>query len=217
MKHVEKCNTIPEILIITPLKPGDKISIDTRRSVKRNKVPFVWLSYVGKGNPYKNTNIVYKQYRRLNGTVPKYVIKVDRDILAKKHWIDKMYSTLEQSNDDSVAYTYTKFNFTGAITASFDVPVFNADALKQNNYISSMSLIKTKLLDRVGGFVTDDRYFRLLDWALWLRFLNKGYIGCYTPNTQFTAYADINSISNGDNADYIEKRQLVMDDFINIV
>jgi len=212
IKRIVKCKD-PEVLVITPLLPGSKISKDTKKSIKRNKVPFEWISYMGKGNPYKNTQVAYKQYRRDHNGVPKYVLKVDNDITASRYWIDKMYQTLEKS-EPKIAYAYTSFEFTGSISSKFPLRKFDADYLVRSNYISSLSLIKTQLLDQTGGFVTDDKYFRLLDWCLWLQFLKHGFIGEPVENAHFVAYAGPKSVSCRGHKDYTEKSREVYKDFI---
>jgi len=169
---------------------------------------------MGDNNPYYNTKIAYKQYRRENGDVPKYVIKVDNDITTSKHWLDKMYTVLESAKPE-VAYTYTSFEFTGAINVKFPLSKFQPQRLVRSNYISSCSLVKTQLLDQIGGFVTDDKYFRLLDWCLWLKFLKFGFIGEPVPHAHFTAYASPTSISCKSREDYQIKLKAVKDDFIN--
>jgi hypothetical protein len=213
IKRIVKCKD-PEVLVITPLSPGSKVSRDTKKSIKRNRTPFEWVSYMGDGNPYKNTQIAYKQYRRDHGGVPKYVLKVDNDITASRYWIDKMYNTLE-SSEPNVSYAYTSFEFTGCVSIKFPTMQFNPQRLIQSNYISSCSLVKTQLLDQTGGFVIDDKYFRLLDWCLWLQFLKYGFIGTPVENAHFVAYAGPKSVSCRGQEDYSEKYQYVKRDFID--
>ena len=217
IKKIVRCNTQPEILVITPLSTGDKISGATKKSIKRNRTPFDWISYMGDHNPYHNTKIAYKQYRRDHGTVPKYVIKVDNDITARKHWLDKMYNSLETCSCPDVAYSYTSFEFTGAINVTFPLSPFSSIRLLRSNYISSCSLVKTQLLDQIGGFVTDDKYFRLLDWCLWLKFLKFGFIGQPVSNTHFSAFAKATSVSCRSREDYQTKVKAVKSDFIDTI
>ena len=73
--------------------------------------------------------------------------------------------------------------------------------------------MKSKALQEVGGWVTDDRGFRLLDWALWLKLLNKGYIGTPTDKASFVAISKPSSVSNRGNEDYIIKKKWVLDNF----
>jgi len=214
IKKIVKSNKKPELLVITPLSLGDKISKETKKGIKRNKVSFDWISYMGKGNPYKNTKLAYKQYRKDNGFVPKYVLKIDNDITPTRYLMDRMYNVLENS-DNNIAYAYTSFEFIGSINVKFPLRPFNKKFLLKNNYISSMSMIKTQLLDQTGSFVIDDKYFRLLDWCLWLKFLKFGFIGAPIENAHFTAFAGPKSISCRGLKDYKEKYQHVKEDFIN--
>jgi hypothetical protein len=216
IKYITKSNKPPKILIITPLKMGDKVSKITKKTIKRNKTPFVWISYMGNNNPAENTRIAYNQYKR-NNEIPPYVIKIDNDITASRKMLDKMYQTLDTSKFKSngiYAYAYCGFEFQGVINTKFPLKNFDHFALIRQNYISSNSLINTQLLDKIGGFVTNDKGFRLLDWALWLKFLNKGYIGIPVDNAYFIAYASKNSISARSTNDYVQKYQWVSKNFI---
>ncbi len=213
IKRIVKCKN-PEILVITPLGIGDKISRETKKSIKRNKTPFEWISYMGNNNPAKNVSIAYKQYRKDNDGLPPYVIKMDGDINASRYMLDKMYNTLKGS-DNNVAYTYSSFEFKGVINIKFSNKEFDPNMLMKSNFISSCSLINTKLLDNIGGWVTDDKYFRLLDWCLWLKFLKHGIIGKAVQNTHFVAISTPSSISCRSRKDYNEKYQHVKRDFIN--
>jgi len=112
-------------------------------------------------------------------------------------------------------YAYCDFEFQGSINGKFPAIPFNEDKLKRSNYISSCSLMKSKRFLEVGMWVTDDKGFRLLDWALWLKFLNRGYIGKPThKQTSFIAIAGENSVSARDANDYYEKHKWIMENFI---
>jgi hypothetical protein len=62
-------------------------------------------------------------------------------------------------------------------------------------------------------WVTDDRGFRLLDWALWLKFLKRGYVGVPTTKTSFVAISSASSVSSRGHQDYNEKRKWVLENF----
>ena len=74
-------------------------------------------------------------------------------------------------------------------------------------------MIKYDFLEFVGGPVMDEKYKRLLDWALWLKFFQYGYYGIPCPDAFFTAYAGPDSISAGTAQDYKLKAQRVWEDF----
>ncbi len=212
LKIVQKCKN-PEILVITPLKRGDKISKDTKKSIKRNKTPIEWISLCEDNNPAKNTSIAYKKWVKENGRVP-YVIKIDNDLTTSRGMIDKLYHALVDAPQEC-AYSYCGFEFTGSIQLKIPLRMFDKEMLLRQNYISFNSLINTKRLDSIGGFITNDKYFRLLDWALWLKFLKYGFIGQPVGDAYFHAYASPNSVSCRSRADYIEKFERVKKDFID--
>lgn len=212
MNFIKKSDEAPELLVITPLRNGDVVHEETINSIMSNSLTFDWISLEGDGNPYKNTEIALKIYERMM-IVPPLIIKMDNDIVAMPGMLDKMKEVINASSWD-VGYVYCEFRFTGAINAYFPVRPFDSDALKRCNYISSMSMMKTTALNDIDGFVTDDKYFRLLDWALWLKFLNHGYIGQPVSGTSFIAKASKNSVSAGTSEDYRKKASLVIKDFV---
>jgi hypothetical protein len=199
------------ILIITPLKPGDKVSRETKILVNRTKTNHKWIIWEGNKNPAANTADAYNDYKSKN-PLPSYIIKLDNDILGGRGMIDKMYDALEK--DKKASYAYCGFKFTGAINHEFPVKPFLPRELKKSNYISFNSLIRVSHLEKIGGFITDDKYYRLLDWCLWLEFLNNGMYGIPIYNTSFTAFASPNSVSARSNEDYQEKYKRVYENFI---
>ncbi len=211
IKVLVKCKD-PEILVITPLKKGDKVSPETKKTLKRCDVPFHWITNMDTGNPYKNMVHPWRWYRKDNETPP-YIIKIDNDLTCKRGMLDKLYESLVNSSK-RVGYSYCCFKYRGQINVDFNNLDFSVDRLIQANYISSCSLMKSKILEETGSFVTDDKYFRLLDWCLWLQFLRRGYIGTFVPDTSFTAYAGKGTVSVRDQNDYREKHIRVHNDFV---
>lgn len=211
IKTLVQCKN-PEILAITPLKKGSKVSPETKKTLKKCDVPFHWISYMADGNPYKNMVFPWRWYRKEYGTPP-YIIKIDNDLTCKKGMLDLLYEAIIDS-PSHVGYTYCAFKYRGRVNIDFDYLDWNVDRLIQQNFISSCSLMKSKVLEETGSFVTDDKYFRLLDWALWLQFLRRGYIGKFVPGTSFTAYAGSGTVSSGSEMDYKQKHMAVYKDFI---
>lgn len=212
IKTIVPCKN-PEILAITPLRKGDKISPETKKTLKRCNVPFHWVSYMGDGNPYKNMVPPWRAYRKEHETPP-YIIKIDNDLTCKRGMLDHLYEALKNS-PAHVGYAYCCFRYRGSVNMDFDNIQWDLRRMLQANYISSCSLMKSKVLEETGSFVTDDKYFRLLDWALWLQFLRRGYIGKFVPETSFTAYASPKAVSSGSQEDYQTKAVNVLQDFVN--
>ena len=212
IKTIVRCKN-PEILVITPLRKGDKVSKSTKKSLKRNKVPFTWISYMGDNNPVKNVDIAYKQYRKDNQGLPPYVIKIDNDLTTNRYMLDKMIEELDKSTKN-ISYAYCPFQFTGHLKVQFPSVKFDSERLMKHNYISSCSLISTSSLDNIGGWITNDKYKGLLDWCLWLEFLKKGYQGVLVPNTTFSADSSPTSVSSWPVDSYEKTRKLVLSDFV---
>jgi len=205
-------NKNPELLIITPLRINDNILQETYDSVSKTNISIHWIKYCDNKNPYKNFDTALTLYEK-NYSLPKYIIKMDNDIIVQPNMLEQMVKTLNNSLDQ-IAYTYCDFSFTGSINISFNAKEFDINHLLQSNYISSISMMKSEHLKKIGGVVTDDKYFRLLDWALWLKFLYHGKIGKPTLNTSFIAYASPNSVSAGSSKDYQKKLRYIINDFV---
>jgi len=211
MLYIIEKSKRPDILLITPLAKGDTISDKTTKSIKKNDIEMDWICLSDNQNPYKNFDTALKIYEK-KYNLPDYIIKIDNDIEVEENMLSSMMQTLENSLNN-VAYTYCSFSFTGSINLSIPAVPFNPEKLGICNYISSISMMKSSHLKDIGGVVTDDKYFRLLDWALWLKFLNYGYMGAPNYFTSFVAYASENSISNRGFEDYKIKAQRVIEDF----
>ncbi|MDD5039838.1 MAG: glycosyltransferase family A protein [Patescibacteria group bacterium] len=114
-----------------------------------------------------------------------YILFCDSDIRLKKSMIQKMVQTLQKNSDK--AYCYSNFKF-GIHT--FDLFPFDAQKLRQENYISTMSLIRR---DCFIGF--DESLTRYQDWDLWKRMLDRGYEGVWYPERLFSGPQNWSGIS----------------------
>jgi len=105
-----------------------------------------------------------------------YVIFWDADITAKPGMLEKMFQALQ--NNPKSSYAYADFYFGKKTIWGRE---FNAEALKQTNYITTTSLI------RRGDFVKfDESLQRFQDWDLWLTMLEQDKVGVYISQTLFT-------------------------------
>lgn len=213
LKEIKKIDKSAEILVVTPLSPNHKISKETKKTIKRSKVPFNWVSYTGDNNIPTNAEKGLVMFTR-KYYKPKYFLMIDNDIIAERNLIDKMYNCLSNNRDPRIAYTYASFKFDGYINIMFSALPFDHRKLCKSNYISSNSMIKVEALDKIGGFVKDNKYVRLLDWCLWLKFMSYGYIGQPCPDAFFIAISDEKSVSSGSNEDYWKKFNEVQKDFV---
>lgn len=202
----------PKFLVITPLRLGDEIYPNLMESIWINKTKFDWITYCGPDNIPLNTQNGLKEYCK-NNKMPKYFIKVDNDIVFETDVLDEMYKTLKLSSND-IGYCYSSFMFTGMMNMQFGADEFNIKRLMGSNYISSVSMIKTSVFENTGGYIIDDKYIRLLDWAHWLYLYKRGYKGI-PCNGMFNAIVDKQGISNASSEDYFKKRELIIRDFVN--
>lgn len=201
-----------DILAITPLLPGHKISKETKIGLKRSDISFNWASFESSANIPINVTRGIEEFKH-RYKEPKYVIIIDRDIIPNRNMLMKLHRDLSRA-EDNIAYCYCGFEFKGSVNAKFYGLEFDPMKLLNSNYISSNSMIKYDKLKEIGGFVIDNKYKRLLDWALWLKFLAAGYHGILCKDTRFIAIADENSVSAGTREEYKEKYHSVKEDFI---
>jgi hypothetical protein len=202
----------PQVLAITPLLPGHSISKETKIGLKRNDIEYSWISYTSNNNIPTNVTLALAAYEA-RAKIPPYVIIIDRDIDPSRNMLTALHRTLQYAPDD-IAYCYCNFKFTGVVNAQFWDLQFDPMKLLSANYISSNSMIRYDKLLEVGGFVTDNKYKRLLDWALWLKFLSYGYHGILNNTVHFIAKSETTSVSAGTQLEYREKYALVYNDFV---
>lgn len=207
----------PQILVVTPLLPNHGVSKHTKKTIKRNKVPFFWISSSGNQNIPTNALEGIKWFKNKFGKLPPYYIMIDRDIELGRNMLDRLYEKLEKIKvkmvKSSIGYCYATFQFKGHINADFPAMPFDINRLVQANYISSNSLFKSSVIEQVG-LVTDDKYKRLLDYAFLLKCFRMGYVGIPEPKAWFIAHSTEDDISAGSQEDYREKYMKVYEDFI---
>lgn len=207
----------PKVLIVTPLWAGHKISKETKKTLKRNDIPFTWISSSGRYNIPTNLENGLNWYDKKFG-LPDYYMMIDRDIIAGRHLIDRLYEKLSRLKGKSIgsyfyAYAYASFQFKGSVNANFPAGEFNMQKLCQANYISSNSMFLTEIA-RTIGLVKNAKYERLLDYCFLLKLLKAEFIGVPCPEASFTAVSTPNDISAGSPEDYKIKYQRVKKDFV---
>jgi glycosyltransferase involved in cell wall biosynthesis len=130
-----------------------------------------------------------------------YVLFSDDDIVYPADFLDKMIDVLEKNSKKG--YAYCGYNgivmnpATHPIKNNFRIPTipFNAQRLKQGNYISTMSLMRKSVFP---GF--DESLKRLQDYDLWITLAKKGVEGIAVPEVEFLAfYLDSGITSNTNN------------------
>ena len=223
MLEVIREDKVPEVLVVTPLWPGHSISKDTKKTIKRNDTPILWYSYTGYHNIPQNWWYAITFLRKTKKRLPKYFLPLDRDIILGRHMIDRMVNVFEGRGTTrtrnriipaSTAFVYCNFEFKGTVERKFPAEPYDINRLAKGNYISSNSLMNLDTLEFIGGPVVDDQYVRLLDWALWLKFAQFGYVGYPCTEASFIAVSSASDISAGNPEDYQIKHQRVHKDFV---
>lgn len=206
-----------EILVATPLLTGHKISKETEQSIKRNTVPIIWASYEGPNKHAANVQHLLNAYKKQFGKFPPYIQILDRDIIAGRYMLDRLWEALNRASirsDKKIGYAYANFEYKGYINIKFPARPFDINSLVKGNYISSNSLYCSEVIEDVGGFVTEEKYHRLSDYAFFLKLFYNGYQGISVPNASFVAISSKDDISAGSQEEYIETFKRVQEDFV---
>lgn len=126
-----------------------------------------------------------------------YILFSDNDIIWEENALATLYYTLKNSQ---ASYSYGWYEMEGKRYC--DQP-FNSSLLKKNNYISTMSLLRT--ID-FPGF--DEKIERLQDWDLWLTLLDRNKYGIYCGEKIFSTQKR-NGITFGNSLNWIDARKIV--------
>lgn len=104
-----------------------------------------------------------------------YVIFWDADIVGQLEMLAKMKKALDEHPEASFAYSSFKFGW-----KKFACGAFDAERLKQLNYITTTSLIRR---EHFPGF--DESLKKFQDWDLWLTMLDQGHKGIWVSEVLF--------------------------------
>jgi len=109
----------------------------------------------------------------------KYVFVLDADNEIYPHTLRRLADGLDANPDAAFAYGICeKFDACGPTGLLSWLP-WQPDRLRLGNYIDAMAMIRRSALQRVGGFVTDDRLYGWEDFALWCAFAQQGLGGVF--------------------------------------
>ncbi len=105
-----------------------------------------------------------------------YVIFCDADVVMAPHMLQKLHDALTEHTQTAFAYTGFKFGWKKFSALSFD-----ADRLKESNFIHTTSLIRRNTFP---GF--DEGLNKFQDWDLWLTMLRQGSHGIAVQKILFS-------------------------------
>ncbi|HPI67233.1 MAG TPA: glycosyltransferase family 2 protein [bacterium] len=108
-----------------------------------------------------------------------YIFFCDSDVIfLKNNALEKMLNVLENNLDKAYSYSSFKFGW-----KTFKLFPFDQEKLKQNNYISTMSLIRRRALEKLSfpNIPWDESLKKFQDWDLWLALLAHHETGIFLP------------------------------------
>ena len=145
---------------------------------RHSSLPIIWLRQEHRGAPAaRNFGFTYSK--------GDYVLFLDADVICSPEMFEKLHEGLQRHAEASYAYCDHYRGVKRIASRSFD-PV----ALRQNNYITTMSLIRR---EDFCGF--DESLKRFQDWDLWLTMLEKNKAGVYVPGFLWRSYTSRSGIS----------------------
>lgn len=169
---MEVDQSLPIITVVIPRRQTDTINttVDSLKNSTFTSYKTVEVPDDGKGANWAR-NQGFKQVDT------EFVVFSDNDIKWKSHALGTMVNSLKMF--PNVSYAYGRYKL-GNDTWSHQA--WDPILLKQKNYISTMSLIRTKDLPNPPF---DESIKRLQDWSLWLTMLEQGKRGIYVEDLIF--------------------------------
>jgi glycosyltransferase involved in cell wall biosynthesis len=122
-----------------------------------------------------------------------FVLFSDSDVIWAPNALNKLVNALVKGPGRRASYAYCNWNWGGKDYIS---KPFNGNELQKSNYISTMSVIRTKdLLKYAGTMPFDEGLVRLQDWDLWLTLHTEGCMGIHVPEILFNTQYSMAGIS----------------------
>lgn len=175
----------PAISVIVPLWQSWEATDRLWKSLERQHIPFELVTVDGsRGAPAA---------RNLGAELATgaFLFFCDQDVELSPSCLSSLHAAL--AAEPSAGYAYCDYARSGALAGIHRALPFSPDALRQKNFVSTMSLLRRSLFP---GF--DEALPRFQDWDLWLTLLERGVTGTYVPRTLFTAHyrpGDISTVA----------------------
>tara|TARA_X000000950_G_C13813464_1_gene618665 strand:+ start:402 stop:1181 length:780 start_codon:yes stop_codon:yes gene_type:complete len=143
-----------------------------------------------------NKGLAYSLNRCLHLSKGKYIARQDGDDYSENNRLQIQYDFLE--NNLKYAFVSNSFFYT------YDNKIFGKNILKENPNIHDFikgtpfchasTMIRKNILNKIGNYSTQNKYYRVEDYELWFRFYKNGFIGhnlkkeLYYVEENFKAY-----------------------------
>lgn len=181
------------ITIVIPCRENGNPYITLRSLAKQTLLPTAIVVVFDQG---KGAN--WARNRGFELVKTPYVLFSDDDIEWESYALESMYNALQVHSQASYAYGWYYID-----DLEYSGNVFNAEQLCINNYVSTMSLIRS--IDFTGF---DENILRLQDWDLWLTMLEQGKTGVHCGNVLFETKKRV-GITFGGDIDWAKARYIV--------
>lgn len=183
-----------QVTIVIPVRSGG--NADTTLSSLRMQT-FRGFSSIVMLDKFQNANAARNAGAKDVETP--FILFSDDDIRWNPKALQRMVTALEEHPECDFAYG--AYEMDGKIQCNRE---FDAAALKQNNYISTMSLIRT---EKFPGF--DESIKRLQDWDIWLTMVNNGSKGIYVNAVVFSTNKGTGITYGGNGPTWEDAREIV--------
>lgn len=164
---------MPKLTVVIPLRETDD-AVLTLGSL--SKQTFQDFKVIIAGDDGKGAN--YARNKGFKQVDTEFVLFSDNDIQWQTEALQTLVEVLERT--PKASYSYGRY-LLGKDLWSHEA--WNPHLLKQHNYISTMSVIRTADLPNPPF---DEKIHRLQDWDLWLTMLEQGKRGVYVEDLIFT-------------------------------
>lgn len=185
---------IPKVTIVIPhrMTENPDVTINSLAKGTFQDYKIVVVPDQGKGAQWAR-NEGFKQVDT------EFVLFSDNDIEWKTHALETLVSVLERT--PKASYSYGRYKLGDVIWGH---EAWDSARLKFGNYVTTMSLVRTKDLPNPPF---DEKINRLQDWDLWLTMLEQGKRGVYVEDLIFTTPLKDGISHNG--MDYLDAMLIV--------
>lgn len=152
--------------------------------------------------PDQNKGVQWARNEGFKQVDTEFTLFSDNDIAWHTEALKTLVEVLERT--PRASYSYGRY-YLGKDLWSHEA--WNPYLLKQRNYISTMSVVRTADLKLLGDKPWDEKIHRLQDWDLWLTLLKQGKRGVYVEDLIFTTPLKDGISHNG--MDYLDAILLV--------
>ena len=164
---------IPKLTIVIPTRQSEDASVTLKSLSGQTFQDFTTIIV-----PDQNKGAQWARNEGFKGVVSEFTLFSDNDITWKSNALETLVGVLERT--PKASYSYGRY-LLGKDLWSHEA--WNPYLLKQHNYISTMSVIRTADLPNPPF---DEKIHRLQDWDLWLTMLEQGKRGVYVEDLIFT-------------------------------